>query len=315
MTGLVRTVLGDLPATDLGRVDYHEHLFQRSRLLPGDDLNDETRSGREAARLFAAGLSAMIEATPIGLGRNPHAVARISASTGLRVVATTGAHRQEHYPPEHWLLDCSPAELVRRFTDDIAVGTPIIDDDPNSARQADDAVRAGVVKAGIGYWSITEFERRVLGAVAETHARTGAPVMVHLEHGSAAHEVLDIVCAEGVAESAVVLAHIDRNPDHGLHAELAGRGAYLGYDGAARHRSWPDSIVLDCLVAAAAGGAAERILLGGDVARSSRYIEYGGMPGLAYLPERFVPRLAAHGGSELVDAILQTNPQRYLGRF
>jgi 5-phospho-D-xylono-1,4-lactonase len=38
----VRTVLGDIAPTDLGRTNYHEHLFQVTPLLAGDELDDET---------------------------------------------------------------------------------------------------------------------------------------------------------------------------------------------------------------------------------------------------------------------------------
>lgn len=138
--------------------------------------------------------------------------------------------------------------------------------------------------------------------------------MVHLEHGSAAVDVLSVLGELGVPADAVALAHIDRNPDPGLHAELAQAGAYLGYDGVARTKSWPDSVVLDCLLAAAELGAADRILLGGDVARRTRYVAYGGLPGLAYLGDRFAPRLRRAGGAELVDRVLVANPARWLTR-
>jgi phosphotriesterase-related protein len=171
VNGLVRTALGDIEATALGRTDYHEHLFQVTPLLPGDELDDEERSGEEARLLHAAGIDAMVEATPTGLGRDP---------------------------------------------------------------------------------------------------------------------------------------------DPGLHAELAAAGAYLGYDGMARSRTWPDSALIECLLRVTARGGARRVLLGGDVARRTRYVAYGGMPGLAYLPERFVPRLEAEGGPELVRSVLVDNPARLL---
>ena len=136
--------------------------------------------------------------------------------------------------------------------------------------------------------------------------------MVHLEHGSAAFEVLAALEVLGVPASAVALAHVDRNPDPGLHAELAAAGAYLGYDGWARSQRWPDSLLLDCLLRAAEQGAAERLLLGGDVARASRYRGYGGMPGLAYLGERVLPRLERETSPALVTALLETNPVRWL---
>jgi predicted metal-dependent phosphotriesterase family hydrolase len=76
--GTVRTVLGDIPSERLGRCDYHEHLFQVSQLLVGDELDDEQASMQEAESLRRGGIDALIDATPTGLGRNPRGVARIS---------------------------------------------------------------------------------------------------------------------------------------------------------------------------------------------------------------------------------------------
>lgn len=305
---MIRTVLGDVDPVTLGRVDYHEHLFQVSPLLPADDLDDEAASRAEAGLLRDSGFTAMVDATPIGLGRRPAAVARIAATTGLHVVATTGVHRDAHYGAGHWLVERTAEELADLFVRDLVEGMPAADE-PGTARTD---VRAGLLKAGIDYWSISVTERRVLAAIGQAHDTTGAPVMVHLEHGSAAFELLSLLADQGVPADAVALAHVDRNPDPGLHAELAAAGAYLGYDGVARHKDWPDSVVLDCLVAAAGQGAADRILLGGDVARRSRYVAYGGLPGLAYLGERFVPRLIRAGGDELVERVLVANPARWL---
>lgn len=312
----IATVLAELPAVELGRVNYHEHLFQVSPLLPGDELDDERASGAEAALLLGSGIDAMVDATPTGLGRRPEALARISADTGLRIVAATGAHREAHYGAGHWLAELPVAELTRRFVADLVDGMPREDGPHRGARAVTPAgglVRAGVLKAGIDYWSISQFERRVIEAIGGAHQATGAPVMVHLEHGSAAFEALAALRAVGVPAEAVVLAHIDRNPDPGLHAELAAAGAYLGYDGMARSKSWPDSVVIDCLLRSVELGAGDRILLGGDVARRTRYVSYGGMPGLAYLAERFLPRLVAAGSPEVVDRAITANPQRWLG--
>jgi predicted metal-dependent phosphotriesterase family hydrolase len=293
----VRTVLGDIPAARLGRTDYHEHLFQTTPLLPGDELDDENLSGQEAASLARAGIGAMVEATPIGLGRDLAGLARIASDTGLHIVATTGAHREVHYPAGHPLLAAGETELARRFATDLTGEEP---------------VRCGLLKAGIGYWSISPFEHRVLAAVGQAHRETGAPVMVHLEYCSAAFEVLAELERNGVPANRVALAHADRNPDPGLHSELCAAGAYVGYDGMARHREWPDATLLACLLETAERGGTDRLLLGGDVARRSRYRAYGGIPGLDYLPTRFVPRLEREGGTALVEAVLVHNPARWL---
>ena len=300
MTPRVRTVLGDIEPAELGATDYHAHLFQVTPLLAGDELDDEAASGQEATLLRRSGAAAMVEATPTGLGRRPEEVARISAATGLRIVHVTGAHREAHYSPGDPLLDEPVEALARRFSADLFTGMD------------GTTVRAGAVKAGAGFWSFTGFERRVLTAVGQVAAGTGAPVMVHLENGSAGHEVLDLLAAEGCSGDRVALAHVDRNPDPGLHAELAARGAYLGYDGAARHQRWPDSVLVDCLAATVEGGAGRRVLLGGDVARRTRYASYGGMPGLAYLFDRFVPRVGSAIGDAALAAVLVENPARWL---
>ncbi|MEO6199557.1 MAG: aryldialkylphosphatase [Cryobacterium sp.] len=309
----VRAVLGDLDPARLGRVNYHEHLFQVSPLLVGDELDDEGASREEARSLAASGFDTMIDATPVGLGRNPEAVARISLSTNLTVIATTGAHREAHYRADHWLRDASAQARARFFLDDLTLGMPKSDGETGRAEGPDGSpVRAGLLKAGVGYWSITAFERITLEAVALAQVQTGAPVMVHLEFCTAAHEVLDLLAADGVPANRVVLAHADRDPNPALHLELAARGAWLGYDGMARPRTRSDAELLDLTEAVVAGGAGGQVLIGGDVARRSRYRAYGGLPGLAYLGERYLPHLRERLGDEAVHGMLTRNAQRFL---
>jgi predicted metal-dependent phosphotriesterase family hydrolase len=309
VTGLIRTTSGDVEPATLGRVDYHEHLFQVSPLLPGDELADEAASTAEAGLLRRSGFDTMVDATPIGLGRRPDALDRAAQSSGLQVVASTGAHREEHYGDGHWLLALSPGELAERFRSDLVDGMSASDEPAVVDRVA---ACAGALKMGIGYWRISTFEHRVAEAVAAAHLSTGAPVMVHTEHTTAAHEVLDLLDGLGVPPDRVALAHVDRNPDPGLHAELAARGAFLGYDGPARARSAPDSVVLESLHDVASAGHAGAVLLGGDVARATRYTSYGGMPGLAYLGDRFVPRMRTLLGDEVTEQVLIDNPARWL---
>lgn len=308
---IVRTVLGDVTPATLGALDYHEHLFQESPLLPGDDLNDEDKSGLEAETLHNAGISTMIESTPTGLGRNVEAVARISVRTGLTIVHTTGAHHAGHYASGHPLLDLSVKSLGELFTADITDGFRK-NDGTFAANPSGAPIQAGLAKAGIRYWSIGSFEHRVLRGVAEAHRATGCAIMVHLDFGSATHEVLDILEELGVPAARVVLAHIDRNLDAELHASLAFRGAYLGYDGMARHRDAPDSAIVDCIEKVVELGGVERIVLGGDVARATRYRSYGGIPGLDYLPLRFLPRLAKRLSPGAYQTIVTSNGSRLL---
>lgn len=312
-SGTVRTVLGDVATRELGATNYHEHLFQVSPLLAGDEIDDETLSSVEAGLLLASGFSSMVDATPLGLGRNPEALARISEQRGLRIVATTGRHREAHYPDDHFARSFSESSLAARFTADLQEGLAQRDGEDALAKSpSGDAVRAGVLKAGIDYWAISRFEHQTLEAVAEAHAASGAPVMIHLEFCSGAHEVLDILESLRVPADSVCLAHADRVLDAGLHHSLAERGAYLGYDGMARWKNHSDEQLIDLTQRVVHAGGVERILLGGDVARRTRYVAYGGMPGLQYLGERYLPRLAGRLGDEIVTTLTTDNPSRWL---
>lgn len=303
-------MLGDLDPGQLGRTDVHEHLLMRSPLLPGEELDDPGRSAAEATELRRAGIDALVELTTIGLGRDPEGVAEIASLSGLNIVLATGVHREAHYPHDHWLRRLDPERLTDLFVRDLTEGCDGSDYEGHTRWPT--AVRAGVIKVGAGYWSISAFERKAFEAAGEAHRLTGAPVVCHLELGTATLEVLEALGEVGVAPERVTLAHMDRNPDPGLHLELAAAGAYLGYDGMARPKYWPDSVLIDCLLEVASRGAGGRILLGGDVARRSTYRSYGGMPGLSYLPSRFVPRLQRAGGENLTHKILTENPARFL---
>lgn len=317
---MVRTVLGDLDPASLGPTNAHEHVFQVSPMLPGEELADPERSGREIALLAGSGFSAMIDATPIGLGRRPGDVRRISRSTGVHIIASTGFHRDGHYPAgrdgqEHPLRALTVEQKAALMLRDVAVGMPARDPGPAAPTPSGGVhlPRAGMLKVGIEYWAITPAERATLEAIARVHAATDAPVMVHLEFCTAAHEVLDLLLSLGVSEHAVLLAHADRSPDAGLHLELMARGAHLGYDGMARAKVRSDEELLDLTERVVAGGG-ERLLLGGDVARASRYVSYGGMPGIAYLGDRYLPRLRARIGEEALSRLLVEAPARLLAR-
>lgn len=310
MEAIIRTVLGDIRPDELGRANVHEHLLQRSPLLRGEELDDVERSLAEVVEMRDAGMDALVELTNIGIGRDPRGIVEIAKRSGVKIVLATGIHREAHYPPDHWIRRVASSQYLRWFIQDIHEGCDAAAyQGPNPQPTG---IRAGVIKVGTGYWSISPFERRVLEAAAEAHAETGAPIVCHLELGTAAWEVLELLSAGGVPHDRVLLAHVDRNPDPGFHTELAAAGAYLGYDGMARYKYFPDSMLLDCLVKVAYDGGAERLMLGGDVARRSSFHSYGGMPGLAYLPKRFIPRLLQRTGQDLVDRILVTNPARFL---
>ena len=98
-TEIIRTVRADIKPSELDRTNVHEHLLMRSPLLRGDELDDVERSAAEAIELHNAGIDALVEMTPIGLGRDPLGLAKIAERSQLQIVLTTGIHQQAHYSP------------------------------------------------------------------------------------------------------------------------------------------------------------------------------------------------------------------------
>src|SRR5213076_2478884 len=97
---------------------------------------------------------------------------------------------------------------------------------------ADSGVRAGLIKVAGGFHALDAHARWTMTAAAEAHHATGAPIAVHLELGTGALDVLDLLCGElDVAPHRVVLGHLNRSPDPALHRQAAEAGAYLAFDG------------------------------------------------------------------------------------
>jgi 5-phospho-D-xylono-1,4-lactonase len=287
---IVRTVRGDIDPGELGPCDAHEHLFLVTPAQPGDEFTDVDRAIEEARTLVSAGARALVDWTPIGLGRDLDGLRAVSERVGLHIVAATGLHRDVHYSADDPLRGASAETLADRFTSELE--------------------QCGIVKLGAGYHHLTRFDQTAFDAGAAAHGRTGAPLCVHTEHGTMGQAIVERLRGLGVEPASIVLAHLDRNPDAGEHAETAATGAWLQFDGPGRTKYWPDSTILRLIADLAELGLGGQLLLGGDTGRRSMLRAYGGGPGMDYLFARFKPRLERELGSELADQIFVGNPAR-----
>ena len=289
---LVRTVRGDIDPDELGPCDAHEHLYLVTPAQPGEEFTEVDRAVEEAQTLAAAGATALVDWTPIGLGRDLPGLVTVAEETGLHVVAATGLHREVHYAADDPIRAVAAQALADRFVEELTAAE----------------MPCGMVKLGAGYHRLTPFELTAFEAAADAHRRTGAPLCVHTEHGTMGLGIVELLGSLGVPAGSIVLAHVDRNPDPGEHAETAAAGAWLQLDGPGRTKYWPDSTILDLIGALAERGHEGRLLLGGDTGRRSMMRAYGGGPGLDYVFARFKPRLERELGQALSDRIFVANP-------
>lgn len=295
----VRTVLGDVAPAGLGICDAHDHLFLTSPQLLGQELTSTELAARELAAFRAAGGESLIQWTPHGMGRRARDLPGLSRATGVHIVAATGLHQAAHYAPEltaRLRADGLADLFVRELTQGIG----------------DTGVRAGLIKVAGGFHGLDGHARWTMGAAAEAHHATGAPVAVHLELGTASMDVLDLLCGElGMAPGKVVLGHLNRSPDPAVHRQAAETGAYLAFDGPSRAHHATDWRMPEAVRSLAEAGFADQLLLGGDTTTAGARAVNGG-PGLPYLLSGVRPRLELAVGEDLVRRMLAVNPGRAL---
>ncbi|MEU0857141.1 phosphotriesterase [Streptomyces griseofuscus] len=291
---VIRTVLGDIRPQELGVCDAHDHLFLRSRQLPGRELDDVAASRAELEAFRAVGGAAVVQWTPHGMGRRAADLATLSRATGVHLVCATGLHQAPHVAPE--LLEGLRGRLAEVFVTELTEGI------------GTSGVRAGLIKVAGGFHALDAHARWTMAAAAEAHHATGAPIAVHLELGTGALDVLDLLCGElGVPGHRVILGHLNRFPDPVTQRQAAAAGCWLAFDGPSRTHHATDWKMPAGARALAEAGFGDRLLLGGDtVTAGARSVDGG--PGMPYLLRRLRPRLAAELGTELVDRILTEHP-------
>jgi predicted metal-dependent phosphotriesterase family hydrolase len=292
----VRTVLGDVRPQELGVCDAHDHLFIRSPRLSGQELGDASAARAELAAFRAAGGGSVVQWTPYGMGRRVADLPVLSREAGVHVVCATGLHQGAHYSPE--LLDSLRGKLADVFVSELTEGI------------GPSGVRAGLIKVAGGFHALDPHARWAMTAAAEAHHATGAPIAVHLEMGTGALDVLDLLCGElGVEPHRVILGHLNRSPDPVVQRQAADAGAYLAFDGPSRAHHATDWRMPDGVRALAEAGFGHRLLLGGDtVVAGARSVDGG--PGMPYLLRRVRPRLALELGEELVERVFTENAAR-----
>ncbi len=101
MPGIVRTVLGDIAADQIGVTYMHEHLIIDSEIVAKDfahiHLPSQSEAIEEVGLCKSQGVQTMVDCMPTGSGRSALKLAAISKATGMNIVATAGLHTDRYY--------------------------------------------------------------------------------------------------------------------------------------------------------------------------------------------------------------------------
>ena len=282
----VMTVNGPLASSALGITDAHQHVW----IAPvaggpaGAPLlcdRDVIAAGLRAYR--AAGGGGLLDCQPGGCGRDGHALAELSRLTGVPIIACTGYHLPRYYPPGFWLWGATAEAARDCFVAEIVDGLA-------ETHDTDQPVRAGFIKIAIPA-DPAELPAALWEAAAAASRDTGAALLAHTEAGAAAEQIVARLLGHGAAADRLVICHIDKRPDFGLHRELAQAGILLEYDTFFRPKYDPEHNVWPLLARMVAEGWAGRVAIGTDLAGTAFWQEIGP----AALPGEIVPRLRTLG--------------------
>jgi 5-phospho-D-xylono-1,4-lactonase len=162
------------------------------------------------------------------------------------------------------------------------------------AEEQPQVVRAGFIKVACE----AELQHTPLNALegaAQASAASGAAIAIHTEKGASAEAIFEFMLQHGVAARQVVLCHMDKRPDFGLHRALVQAGALLEYDTFYRPRYEPERNLWPLLEKMAAAGLEHGLALATDIAEEIYWANLGDGPGLAGLIRSIRPRLEATG--------------------
>jgi phosphotriesterase-related protein len=313
----VNTVLGPVPAHELGVVAVHEALLS---VLPGAQYAPDISMDR--AEIFEAlaaklteyrghGGQTIVDSTGMFHGRDLKLYEALSRSTGVHIVASTGLGPEEELggyfltpqtnPPTPW-----PAEkFADLFGKEVTEGMVI----PRVERRA----AAGIVATIADRAGMTPTEESLFRGSARAARDTGVPVSIRF--GADALHDLDIVLDEQIGADRVLVGGLDRRDAKDSAVQVAARGAFVGIDhvGLNDHADYvTDQERAELVLELVKAGHTDKIILSGNSIGVAKGVPEYNLP-FSHVLTTFVPFLKSRGlREEDARRILVDNPRNLL---
>ena len=282
-------------------------------------MDDPEKSKLDVLDFKNLGGNTIVDATAIDYGREVEAVAKISKETGIQIIGTAGFNKRflwkaklddrlkkivgNYVTYEEWIEDKSINDLADFVAKEVEIGLEGTN------------YKAGQVKFGTWYNSISPLEEKTIRAVARAHKITKAPIHSHTEAGTMALEQIEILESEGIDIANVSFGHMDRNLDPYYHEQILKKGAYLSFDGIAKIKYAPESARISAILNLCKKGYSKKLLISGDTARKSYYKHYDYGLGLEYIIKKWIPRFIIEAnefgldGEQLIKDFFYNNPK------
>jgi phosphotriesterase-related protein len=306
MAKRVQTIKGSVEIDSLGLILPHEHLFTDLR---GPSVADYARAEPSAvvkvvqpylAEASAAGVTALVECSTVGVGRNLAVLRSLADVTSIHIIAPTGVYREAYIPTS--LREAGVDELADLWTKELTDGIE------------GTSIRAGFIKLAMSDDGPTDLEIRNLKAAAKASQNTGAVIASHTVGGKIARKEMDVLEEAGLDLHRFIWIHAQTEPDISIPEDAARRGAYVELDSVgAPHQSQTE--LLETTIALIKAGYADHLLLSHDAGWFNPARPDGlpddGFRGYTALIKDFIPALLNRGISEeQVRRIKFDNPAR-----
>lgn len=341
----VRTVLGNIEASQVGICAPHEHVYidmnvfftppeeigmknmaykpvtmeslgilKRNpfAVLDNVSLTDEATQIEEILAFKSAGGNTIVDASNIGLGRDPELLARAAAKTGLNIIAGSGYYVEGAQKPE--VLERTIEQIEEEIVGDL------------EKEIGHTGIRAGYIgEIGVSH-EMFPFEKKSLIGACRAQVRTGAPLMIHINPWSTQGiAAMEIVKEHRIEPKKVIICHSDvenredyifRMLDMGVYIEFDNWGKEMFTDrwdvkpGSGRFVSdWERVLLVKKILDR---GYVEQMLLSTDLCLKSLLHRYGGW-GYDHVLRHILPMLDEVGVSkEQIETMLKVNPAHWL---
>lgn len=269
------TVLGPVSPEEMGITDAHSHVWiaaQENQVETAPVLNQERQILAELRAFHAAGGGGQIDCQPGLAGRDGSKLRSLSQASGVKIVANTGFHLEQYYPADAAIWQMDTDQAAAYFLSEIKAG--LIE-----TRDAEQLVFPGFIKIAARE-TLLDSPVGLITAAAIVSLETGYTIEMHTERGQAVEDLVDLFSRLGLAPERLVICHIDKRPDLGLHKELAQAGYLLEYDTFFRPKYNPEENVWPLVLAMVEAGLSASVALATDLADASLWARIGGGPGI-----------------------------------
>ncbi len=340
--GIVQTVLGPIQPSELGSTMTHEHLIIDFSMMLRNPRNtkdlhmmdapvtmenlgwinqycysnkdnllvtEEQTAISECIRYKKQGGGTIVDATTIGIGRNPEALARISQASSVNIIMGAGYYVDAVHPSS--VNDLTVDQIAEQIYLELTKGV------------GETGIKAGIIGEIGCTWPLTSNEIKILKASSAAQIESGASILIHPgRHESAPLEILNVLERSGANLSRVIMGHLDRTVDSiTMLKRIAETGCTLEWDLFGNEVSYyqpsdfdmpSDAQRLEHIRIMLNEGLQHSIVVAHDICTKHRLATYGGH-GYGHFLGHVVPRMIEKGFTKQeIHSITDENPKRLL---